>query len=138
MYRDSRTRRARRARVSCPPPPPLLPRLSQNRPNQDFSKHKLYDPNSCCLSPSMITLVGPRFAHSAGQRFLSMKSLCVINFLIRLAPSCAKWIKNGQIPIFQPQSSMSNTDLIHLKIFLYLENWISRIMFIITIIRLIH
>ena len=39
---------------------------------------------------------------------------------------------------FQPQNSMSNTDLIHLKIIINLESWISRTIFIIAIIRFIH
>ena len=40
------------------------------------------------LRGSMTTLVELSFAHSTGQRFLSMKPLCVINFLIRLKLSC--------------------------------------------------
>ena len=39
---------------------------------------------------------------------------------------------------FQPQNSMSNTDLIHLKIIFYLCYWISWTIFIIAMVQLIH
>ena len=39
---------------------------------------------------------------------------------------------------FQPQNSMSNTDLIHLKMISYFEFWIRRTIFIIAMIWLVH
>ena len=39
---------------------------------------------------------------------------------------------------FQPQNSMSNIDLIHLKMIFYIEYWISRTFFIIDMLWLIH
>jgi len=63
-----------------------------------------------------------------------MKSLGVINFSIGLALSCGKWSNSD----FQPQNSMSNTEVIHLKIIFNLGYSVSRTIFIIAMILLIH
>ena len=49
------------------------------------------------LFASMTTLVELTLARSTEYIFVYIKSLGIMNFLIRLALNCIKWIKNGQI-----------------------------------------
>ena len=86
------------------------------------------------MGHSMTTLVELSLAHSTGYRFLSMKSLCIIDFLVRLVLSCAKWIKNGQSLIFNPKVPCQ---ILSENIFYY-EYWISGTIINIAMIRLIH
>ena len=58
-----------------------------------------------------------------------MKSLGIIDFLIRLQRSCEKMDQKWPNSYFQSQSSMSNIDFIYLRMIFYLEYWISRTYF---------